>query len=58
MMFKYNTKITGANPHSISLRATIPKEVVSFLELEKGNTLEWVVNVSDNNVKVEIVKKE
>jgi bifunctional DNA-binding transcriptional regulator/antitoxin component of YhaV-PrlF toxin-antitoxin module len=57
-MFKYNTKITGANPHSISLRATIPKEVVTFLELEKGNTLEWIVNVSDNSVKVEITKKE
>jgi antitoxin component of MazEF toxin-antitoxin module len=56
-MFKYNTKITEANPNSISLRATIPKEVVHFLNLEKGNSLEWKVHLKDGDIKVEIKNK-
>lgn len=43
------SKVSIARPESKSLRATIPEGMVAFLELEKGDKLEW---------KMEIIKGE
>jgi hypothetical protein len=35
------SKVSVARPNSKSLRATIPEGIVAFLELKKGDELEW-----------------
>lgn len=35
------SKVTSANTISKSLRATIPNDVVSYLDLESGDVIEW-----------------
>lgn len=58
-MFKYNTKATNAHPKSKSLRATIPKEIVELLDLSHGDTVQWNVDVEDNeNYKIIVTKKK
>ena len=36
-----SSKVTMANAISKSMRATIPTEVVEYLELKVGDVLEW-----------------
>lgn len=43
------SKVSIARPKSKSLRATIPEGMVAFLGLERGDKLEW---------KMEIIKGE
>lgn len=50
------SKVSIARPESKSLRATIPEGIVAFLELEKGDKLEWKMEV-DGNKRFAIVKK-
>lgn len=57
-MFKYNTKVNNANPNSNSLRTTIPKEVTKILDISTGDTLEWDIDVINNNEFRIIVKKK
>ena len=58
-MFKYNTRVNHANPNSKSLRATIPKEIVSLLDLSHGDTVQWQVDVINNDeFKIIVTKKK
>jgi hypothetical protein len=50
------SKVSIARPESKSLRATIPEGIVAFLELEKGDKLEWKMDIIDNE-RVTIVRK-
>ena len=57
-MFKYNTKVNAANPNSNSLRTTIPKEVTKLLSISEGDTVEWEIDVLNNEDFVVKVKKK
>jgi len=50
------SKVSIARPESKSLRATIPEGIVAFLEIEKGDKLEWKMEIADNE-RIVIVKK-
>ena len=50
------TKVSIARPESKSLRATIPEGIVAFLELEKGDRLEWKMDIV-NGERVVLVRK-
>lgn len=56
MKFEYKTKITSARPNSKSVRTTVPKEVVQFLNLSEGNNIKWIVEVTNDKVVTTIVK--
>ena len=59
IMFKYNTKATNAHPNSKSLRSTIPKEIVALLDLEHGDTVQWQVDIVNNDeFKIIVTKKK
>lgn len=51
------TKIDSPNPKSKSLRAYIPREVVRFLNIKKGDELLWLVEAEDNEFKISLEKK-
>lgn len=51
-MFKYKSKVGIANPNSNSLRVGVPKEIVKILELKVGDSVEWDVDVTDNEITV------
>lgn len=48
---------TSARPNTKSLRATIPEGVVAFLNLESGDSLEWLMDFEKND-RIVIVKKK
>jgi hypothetical protein len=51
------SKVSVARPNSKSLRATIPEGIVAFLELAKGDKLEWKMIIKDGK-RVATVQKE
>lgn len=51
------SKASVARPQSKSLRATIPEGIVAFLEMKAGDTLEWKMELMDDE-RVAVVKKK
>jgi hypothetical protein len=49
------SSLTRASIKSESLRATVPKSIVSFLKLKVGDVLEWEMELK-NGERVTIVK--
>jgi len=55
----HTTKLAPANTTSGSLRTTVPAGVVKDLELERGDTVRWVVRArGDGRLVVEVEKEE
>jgi hypothetical protein len=50
------SKVSVARPNSKSLRATIPEGIVAFLEVEKGDRLEWKMKIIEGK-RVVFVRK-
>ena len=48
-------KITTISDDGKSLLTRIPKEIVFFLKLKKGNKLRWLVDSKTKEMKVEII---
>ena len=48
---------TSARPNTKSLRATIPEGVVAFLNLESGDSLEWIMDF-EKNERIVVVRKK
>lgn len=57
MKFEYETKITSARPNSKSVRTTVPKEVVQFLNLSEGDNIKWIVEVTGDKIVTNVVKR-
>ena len=55
-MFKYKSKVGFSNKQTKSLRVGIPKEVVKFLKLEKGDSVMWKVEIENGDINVKIDK--
>lgn len=51
------SKVSIARPNSKSLRATIPEGIVAFLNLEKGDMLEWKMEFKNEKRFVTVSKK-
>ena len=51
------SKVSIARPRSKSLRATIPEGIVAFLDLEKGDKLDWRMEIAPNSERIVVVKK-
>lgn len=51
------TKLTKANTQSKSLRSTVPEGIIDSLELNDGDSIDWVIDVVKGE-KVAVVKKE
>lgn len=57
-VFEYESKISIARPNSLSGRTTIPKEVMKFLGVEIGDSVNWTVEYSDGETIVKVKKAE
>lgn len=57
-MFEYATKVSLARPKSKSGRTTIPKEVMQFLDIEIGDSVNWVVEYQNGETEVKLKKVE
>lgn len=53
---KIRNKLSTINPRSVALRASVPREIVRALELEKGDEIEWILEAVDNELKVSVEK--
>ena len=50
MELKYSTKVQSTGG---TLSTSVPKIIRDILELEKGDTLVWKVNLSDKSISLE-----
>ena len=57
-MFEYESKISIARPNSLSGRTTIPKEVMKFLGVEIGDSVNWIVEYTDGETTIKVKKAE
>ena len=57
-MFEYETKISVARPNSLSGRTTIPKEVMKFLNVKIGDSINWIVEYNNGKTEIKIEKIE
>ena len=57
-MFKYKSKINYANPQTKSMKVGLPKGIVQALNVQAGDTMEWSVEVEDDNITVKCKKAE
>jgi len=48
------TKVTVARPRSKSLRTTIPAGIVSHFSIEKGDMLDWTIEVENGSLRIVI----
>lgn len=53
---RIKNKVSTINPRSVALRASVPREIVRALELEKGDEIEWILEADNNELKVSVVK--
>jgi hypothetical protein len=53
---KIRNKLSTINPRSVALRASVPREIVRALELEKGDEIEWILEAVNSELKVSVVK--
>lgn len=53
------TKLARANDQSASLRSTVPRSVVSHLELQESDTILWTLKADPDNTDefIVVVKK-
>lgn len=56
IIMKIRNKLSTINPRSVALRASVPREIVRALELEKGDEIEWILEAVDNELKVSVEK--
>lgn len=54
---KINEETKVRNQGAISLITTIPKTYVKALNIESGDTLEWILNTETETLELNIVKK-
>ena len=57
-VFEYDTKVSLARPNSNSGRTTIPKEIMKFLDMKIGDSINWEVRYTDGVTEVIVSKKE
>lgn len=58
IILKNKSKINQANTNSNSVRTSVPTAIAQMLQLNVGDTLEWVVDVTDDKITVTVSKEE
>ena len=57
-MFKFKSKVGKGSSKFDSARLIIPQPVRKFLEIDPGDTVEWVVSIDEHGTKVTLEKLE
>lgn len=57
-MLKFQSKINYANPNSKSLKVGVPKKVAESLNVKAGDTMEWILDVENNEMRMYVKKAE
>lgn len=57
-MFKFKSKVGKGSSKFDSARLIIPQQVRKFMEVNPGDTVEWVVSIDEKGTKVTLEKLE
>lgn len=57
-MIKFQSKVGKATPNRDSLRIILPQQLRKILDINAGDTVEWIVNITEDNVEVNLEKIE
>lgn len=55
---KYTSKLGRQSKNKQSARIILPEAVRKVLEVEIGDTIEWIVTAENNKFKVEVQKEQ
>ena len=56
MTMKYTSKVNYANKNNTTLKAVVPSEIASALELNANDTIKWIIKKEADEVTVTIEK--
>lgn len=51
-------RISTVSSDGRNLLTRIPKEVIDFLRIKKGNKIRWLVKADSKEIKLEVIKNE
>ncbi|WP_158499612.1 hypothetical protein [Methanobrevibacter olleyae] len=55
-MVKYTSKISKGSSERDSARLIIPQGIRKLLEIDPGDSIDWIVNIDDKGIKVSVQK--
>ncbi len=58
VMVKYTSKISKGSSERDSARLIIPQGIRKLLEVNPGDSIDWIVNIDDNGMKITVQKSE
>lgn len=56
MTMKYTSKVNYANKNNTTLKAVVPSEIASALELNANDTIKWIIKKEADEITVTIEK--
>ena len=56
MTMKYTSKVNYANKNNTTLKAVVPSEIASALDLNANDTIKWIIKKEADEVTVTIEK--
>ncbi len=55
-MVKYKSKVSKATSNRSSARVIIPQGIRKLLEINPGDSIEWIVTIENSEIKVNVKK--
>lgn len=55
-MIKYKSKVSKGTSNRDSARVIIPQGVRKLLEINPGDSIEWIVNIENSNITLNVKK--
>ncbi len=56
MTMKYTSKVNYANKNNTTLKAVVPSEIASALDLNANDTIKWIIKKEADEITVTIEK--
>lgn len=56
VMIKYKSKVSKGTSNRDSARVIIPQGVRKLLEINPGDSIEWIVNIENSNITLNVKK--
>ena len=58
VLFRQKTKLSKGNSNSKSVRTSVPANIAQILKVQAGDSIEWTVDSTSDNITITITKAE
>lgn len=56
MTMKYTSKVNYANKNNTTLKAVVPSEIATALDLNANDTIKWIIKKENDEITVTVEK--